>query len=73
MSDNPVVTDGGELTVEPFLAECKVTVEHREGLGGDWERNTGGATREKRITFDGYATAELYAALTEAIKEVSRL
>lgn len=51
---------------------CKFTVESREGLGGDWERNTGGATEKKRITFDGYATEELYAALMDAVKEVTR-
>ena len=37
----------------PLLVECKFTVETREGLGGDFERNTGGSTKEKRITFRG--------------------
>lgn len=50
--------------------ECKFTVESRNGVGGDWERNVGGAQTEKRVTFDGCATNELYAALIDAIGEV---
>ena len=50
--------------------ECKFTVESREGVGGDWERNVGGASKDKRITFDGYATGDLYAALIDAIGRV---
>ena len=52
--------------------ECKVTVENREGIGGDFERNFGGTQKERRVTFDGYATPELYAAITKAIEEVSK-
>lgn len=52
------------------FVECKFTVQSREGLGGDWERNTGGATKEKRITFEGYATPELYASVMDAVKKV---
>lgn len=66
------VPNDGEPTIKPFLVECKFTVECREGLGGDWAKNTGGATSEKRITFDGYATDTLYATLAESIKEVLR-
>ena len=61
MSDEPT---------EYRFVECKFTVESREGLGGDWERNTGGATKEKRIAFEGYATPELYASVMDAVKKV---
>ena len=50
--------------------ECKFTVESRSGVGGDWERNAGGAQAEKRIRFEGCATNELYAALIDAMGEV---
>ena len=58
------------ITDEARLIECKFTVEHRGGIGGDWERNVGGAQDEKRITFEGYASGELYDALMASIKEV---
>ena len=57
-------------TDERRFVECKFTVEHRQGVGGDWERNVGGTQDEKRVTFDGYATGELYDALVVAIREV---
>lgn len=50
--------------------ECKFTIDSREGMGGNWERNIGGSTKEKRITFDGYVNQDLYAALISAIGEV---
>ena len=58
------------ITDEARFIECKFTVEHRSGIGGDWERNVGGTQDEKRITFEGYATDELYGALMASIKEV---
>ena len=50
--------------------ECKFTVENNEGLGGDFEKNIGGSQKRRRIAFEGYATAELYAALIEAVQKV---
>lgn len=57
-------------TDESRFVECKFTVEHRQGIGGDWERNVGGTHDEKRVTFAGYATGELYDALMASIREV---
>lgn len=54
----------------PKFVECKFTVESRECLGGDWERNIGGANKEKRVTFEGFATTALYDAIIDAIREV---
>lgn len=69
MSDNELNTiEVGEP--EYRLVECKFTVESMEYLGGDWAKNIGGANKEKRVTFDGYATNELYAALIDAIGKV---
>ena len=63
MSDEP--------SIEQYLVECKFTIESREGLGGDWEKNTGGDTKDKRITFEGYATKELYSAVMDAVRNIS--
>lgn len=59
-----------EPTILPMYVECKFTVENDEGNGGDFEKNTGGSRRRRRVTFEGYATDELYAALTDAVREV---
>lgn len=69
-TETVILPNDSEPTVKPYMVECKFTVEHRESTGGDWERNTGGATSEKRVTFDGYATDALYDALIASIKEV---
>lgn len=70
MSDNELNTiEVGEP--EYRFIECKFTVESRECLGGDWAKNIGGAKKEKRVTFDGYATNDLYAALIDAIGKVA--
>ena len=50
-------------SIEPYLIECKFTVKSREVLGN--------ATKEKRVTFDGYATGELYSAIMDAIRNIS--
>jgi hypothetical protein len=66
MSDSELTTvQVGEP--EFRFIECKFTVESSNTVGGDWERNVGGARTEKRVTYDGYATKELYAALIDAI------
>lgn len=67
-TDEPATMQVGEP--EYRFIECKFTVESRECLGGDWAKNIGGANKEKRVTYDGYATNELYAALIDAIGEV---
>lgn len=69
MSVNENAAEVPSLNSLKFV-ECKVTVESRQRLGGDWERNVGGANKEKRVTFDGYATTALYDAIIDAIREV---
>lgn len=59
-----------EPTILPMYIECKFTVENDEGDGGDWEKNTGGKRRRRRVTFEGYATNELYTALMDATRGV---
>jgi hypothetical protein len=50
--------------------EGKFTIESRGCLGGDWAKNIGGENKEKRVTFDGCMTGELYAAIIDAIAKV---
>lgn len=64
-ADNIVLGD-----CELKFIECKFTVENDEGLGGDFESNTGGSRKRTRITFDGYCTKELYDELAKAIGKV---
>lgn len=69
MSDSELTTvQVGEPESRPF--EGKFTIESRECLGGDWAKNIGGANKEKRVTFDGCMTRELYAAIIDAIAKV---
>lgn len=42
--------------------ECKLTIESSRLLGPTKE--------EKRVTFDGYATLEMYAAIIDTMKKV---
>lgn len=71
MSDTPIITTREtEPSISLMAYECKFTVESRGGVGGDFQRNIGGATGEKRVTFDGYASPELCAALIDAIGKV---
>lgn len=72
MVDSPVITGETESSVELLAVECKFTVEHNEGLGGDWECNVGGTHRQRRIEFEGYATMDVMHELAEAIKQVSK-
>lgn len=69
-TEQPIIThyDGESDTFTPLAYECKFTVEGTGNMGGDWERNTGGMHEQKRVTFEGYATHELYAAIIEAIR-----
>ena len=63
LDNQPIVTtEEQELAVEPMAYECKFTVESRGGVSG--------ATGEKRVTFSGYASPELYAALVDAMEKV---
>ena len=50
---------------------CRFTVESRGGIGGDWERSIGGATSEKRVTFEGYANRDVLDALIGAMAKVT--
>lgn len=71
MVDMPIITTHDEEPHVGVMAyECRFTVESRGGVGGDWERNIGGAQSEHRVTFDGYASPDLYAALIEAMGKV---
>lgn len=70
MNEVTQTCDIGEPTIKPLYFECEFTVSSREGLGGDWERNIGGSTREQRINFKGYASNDLLNALEEAIDKV---
>lgn len=58
-------------SIEPYLVECKFTVESKEFNGGDFEKNIGGGRKEKRISFEGYATNELYKAVMDSAREIS--
>lgn len=71
-TEQPIIThyDGECDTFTQIAYECKFTVESDSCVGGDWERNTGGAHDRKRISFDGYASSEVYAALIGAINKV---
>ena len=55
----------------PIAYECKFTVEGTGNAGGDWEHNIGGMHEQKRVTFEGYASAELYAAVIDAIRQTA--
>ncbi len=54
----------------PLYVECEFTVEQIEGLGGDWQSNIGGTTKEKRVRFKGFATNDLYESVMGSIKDV---
>ena len=66
-----VIATTSEPTVEPLAVECKFTVEHKEGLGGDFESNFGGTNRQRRIEFEGNATMDVMRELAEAIRAVA--
>ena len=69
-TEQPIITnyDGDSETFTPIAYECKFTVEGTGNAGGDFESNIGGAHEQKRVTFEGYATNELYAAVIDAIR-----
>ena len=58
-------------SIEPYLVECKFTVESTEFNGGDFAKNIGGNKKEKRIRFEGYATNELYKAVMDSVRDIS--
>lgn len=66
-TEQPIITsyDGDSEKFTPIAYECKFAVE-RTG-------NMGGAHEQRRVTFEGYATPELYAALTEAIVHIEAI
>lgn len=61
-TEQPIITsyDGDSETFTPVAYECKFTV---EGTG-----NIADAHERRRVTFEGYATPELYAAVIDAIR-----
>lgn len=69
MNREPIITyyEGESDSFTALAYECKFTVESTGNMGGDWQRNLGGVHEQKRVTFEGYATQELYAALIDAI------
>ena len=67
---NEVIIANMEPQIKPLFVECKFTVECNEGQGGDFEKNIGGVQRRTRISFDGYATDELYRAVMDAVGKV---
>ena len=70
MNMDNIVLPTDEPSIKPLYVECKFTVESRQGRGGDFERNVGGNMTDKRITFEGFATNELYSAVMAAIADV---
>lgn len=71
MSDDPIITaTDAQPEVRLMAYECKFTVESSQKSGGDFLTNIGGGNRDKRVTFEGYASPGLYEALADAIGEV---
>lgn len=70
MSDPIITATDAQPEVRLMAYECKFTVESSEKSGGDFLTNIGGGNREKRVTFEGYASPGLYDALADAIGEV---
>lgn len=66
-TEQPIITnyDGESETFTPIAYEYKFTVEYTG--------NAGEAHEQRRVTFDGYATPELYAALTEAVARIEAI
>lgn len=64
LSAKPIIThyDGESDSFTIVAYECKFIVESTNNVGG-YEQN-------KCVTFDGYASHELYSALIDAIEEV---
>ena len=61
-TEQPIIThyDGESDTFTAVAYECKFAI---DGMG-----NMGEAHEQRRVTFEGYATPELYAVLIEAIR-----
>ena len=63
MNDMSILTTHDiEPSVEIMAYECKFTVTASEGLGG--------SIKNAEVTFEGYASGELFAALVDAIGKV---
>lgn len=62
MAELPILPTKDEQEVRPMAYECKFTVEARSDVGS--------IQGEKCVTFDGYASDELYAALIDAMGKV---
>lgn len=59
-----------DTNADILAIESKFTVESDEMMGGDWEKNIGGARRKTRITFEGFCSKELYFELASAVRKV---
>ena len=62
MNDFNIIENIEPPSIEPYLIECKFTIESKGTLGE--------AVSNKRITFEGYATDELYGAVMNAVMKV---
>lgn len=62
-TEQPIITsyDGDSETVTPVAYECKFTVDGTGNIGST-------AQPRLRVTFEGYASPELYAAVIDAIR-----
>lgn len=70
MNGTEMTTITGAAEPEFRYIESKFTVTRHSGSGGDWDKNAGGTQDETRVTFEGYVTPEMYAALIHAIEKV---
>ena len=62
ISDN-VVMPNEQPSIKPYMVECKFTVESKNELGN--------AMENRRITFEGYATNELYSAIMDVVRNIT--
>ena len=68
LNESRYIEDFDEL-IETTYIECKFTIETHAAEGGDFAANKNGVVRDKRITFEGYASYDLYKALMDAVRK----
>lgn len=64
-----VVMPNEQPSVEPYLVECKFTVDITKTVTGDY--GEGSVKDGKCVTFEGYATNELYNAIMDAVRKIT--
>lgn len=64
-----VVTPAEQPSVEPYLIECKFVINVDKSISGGY--NEGSNKNVSHISFKGYATSELYAALMDAVRNIT--